>query len=225
MQTQAHGSCPVCARSYKGTRRLPRKIEMTNTIPQEQTNVSTPQPDIGGVGGSTSAVLRGIKNEQAKGAPVCEPWNYQADIPPDQSGTKESFRDWLNDSSTEHLLFFGAEGLNPEIRPNKKVNSIRRLHALIADYDCKITEPMTEGVLTNASSDLQPTWISTTYSGGRRLVWMFEEPILFDDLLAKRFLEIAGRELRVSALLPGLDTNWYNPYQVYEVGSEWRKLT
>lgn len=167
--------------------------------------------------------LFGIKNDSATLVAPCEPWNFTPSVP--EFEKKGDYIKWRGSESTDHLLFTGAEGTNVDLRPNKKTNPIRRLHALIADYDSEITDAMEAAVELNAPADLRPTWISKTFSGGRRLVWLFEAPLPFDDVLSKRFLEVAGRELHVSSLLPGIDSpSWLSSYKFYDVGTGWRRI-
>lgn len=168
--------------------------------------------------------LFGIKNDSATLVAPCVPWAFTPNVP--TFDAKGDYIKWRGRESTDHLLFTSAEGSNADLRPNKKTNPVRRLHALIADYDADITDAMEEAVVLNAPADLHPNWISTTFSGGRRLVWLFEEPLPFDDVLAKRFLEVAGRELQVSSLLPGIDSpSWLSAYKFYDVGTNWRQLS
>jgi hypothetical protein len=143
---------------------------------------------------------------------------------PEGLGKKDDYLKWRGLESTTHLLFTGAEGVNADIRCNAKTNPIRRLHAIIADYDSNITEAMDESVLLNAPAGLRPNWLTKTYSGHRRLVWLFEEPVAFDSILSKRFFGIAHRELRMEKLLPGLDPLYSNPTQIYDVGAAWQCL-
>src|ERR1051326_6052828 len=169
-------------------------------------------------------MIRGVKNDRATLAFPCEPWTFKPAVP--AGVDKPAYLKWRAADSTEHLLFTGSEGANPDLRFNKKTNPIRKLHCLIADYDSAISVAMEASAIANAPADLKPNWMSQTFSGGRRLVWLFEEPIAFDDVLAKRFLEIAGKELKVSSLLPGLDApSWINPYKIYDVGHTWQQLS
>lgn len=170
-------------------------------------------------------MLFGIPNDLGKLVSPCEPWNYVSTQP--AFGSKPEWLVWRGRPDTEHLLFTPAEGLNPALRCDAKTNPIRRLHALVADYDSLITPAMDEAVLQNAPSDLRPNWISHTFSGGRRLVYLFEEPLVFDPVIAKKFLSVALVQLRLRKLLPGLDTDraWPNITQIYDVGSAWTRIS
>ncbi len=154
---------------------------------------------------------------------VCEPWNFVPNQP--AFADKPAWLKWRGRADTQHLLYTGAEGINPDLRCSGKLNPIRRLHCLIADYD-SVIQPSMECGLDNAPPDLRPNWISNTFSGGRRLVYLFEEPIALDSVLAKGFLSIARTQLRLDKLLPGLCPKAYpNATQVYDVGTNWRHLS
>jgi len=177
--------------------------------------------------GATVRQLRGIKNDSAKITHLCTPWTYVPNVPPQLvGGSKDAYVKWRGKESTSHLLYFDVEATNPDLRPNKKSNPVRYLHAVTADYDADLTAPIEDAVLRNAPADLRANYISTTFSGGRRLLWIIDEPVPFDDVIAKRFYEVAGEALQVSSLLPGLDQQaWLNPCQPYDVGTNWRQLS
>jgi Family of unknown function (DUF5906) len=176
--------------------------------------------------GKWGCALRGVKNDCATIAELCAPWSFVPDVP--SFADKDVYLKWRNKESTEHLLYSGVECQNVDLRANKKTNPVRRLLALVADYDADITEAMDDAVMRNAPADLRPSWISTTFSGGRRLVWLIDEPVPFDDIIAKRFFEVAGNELRVTSLLPGLDGPAWNSnqaYRLFDVGTKWERLS
>ena len=176
--------------------------------------------------GATVRQLRGFKNEQAKVAESCTPWTYVPNVPPDlASGSKDVYVKWRNKESTEHLLYSGAIGTNPDLRCSLRTNPVAYLVAIIGDYDIDITDAMEQSLYLNTPADLRPNYISTTFSNGRRLVWLFEEPVPFDDVIAKRFYEVAFTELQASDVFGGLDDASKRAYQIYDVGTNWRALS
>lgn len=165
-----------------------------------------------------------IKNLIAKATSEVRPWDFVPSVPEFESN--EEYLKWRKTDSTDHLCYSGTVGYNKSVRQNKKTNAVSKIRALIANYDSKITVAMEEAVLKNAPADLRPNWIHTTHSGGRRLVWLFDESVPFDDTIAKRFFEVAGNELHTTSLLPGLDEPaWADPYRFYDVGTDWRQLS
>lgn len=169
-------------------------------------------------------MIFGVKNDRATVVTQCEPWAFQPQVP--LFGKKEEYLRWRGAEGTDHLLFFGSEGVNAQVRPNSKTNPIQRLHCLVVDYDSVITPAMEEGGLACAPADLRPNWISTTFSGGRRLVYLFEKPIPFSDVVAKSFFRMAGDVLRIRKLLPAPDEKAFgNPYQIYDCGTAWTQLS
>lgn len=173
-----------------------------------------------------SAILLGVDNDRATLTKPCEPWLFQANTPPELIGDKPKWLVWRALPSTEHLLYTPGVGINPNIRANSKTNVIRKLSALVADYDSLVSEVIEDHALKNMRSDLKPTWMSTTFSGGRRLVWIFESSIVFDAVLAKNFYHIAARETLWEKIFSGPDRNgWSDPYRIFDVGHSWRQLS
>lgn len=170
--------------------------------------------------------LRGIKNLADDKLIGCEPWTFEPRVPTEAKVTKEEFRLWQTRPSTDHLFYTATEPLCTSQRPSK-LNPAAKLHGLIADFDAKITPGMMKGLLERCPESLQPAWVSRTFSGGARLVWLFQEPIAMDQpYLTEKFLAFAKRELRLTKLLPGLDEPaWKDLHRLYEVGSGWQSLS
>lgn len=172
------------------------------------------------------AELRGLKNLGANTVSICEPWSFHTKIPPSIAGDKEKFGEWKLSPSSEHLFFTATEALNPGVRPSKQ-NPVRMIHGLIADYDIKIRDGMTESLPERYAAELEPTWRTQTFSGGARLIWMFEHPIAMDvPVLAQKFMRVAKNELRLEKLLPALDeAAWKDLSKFYDVGCEWQRVS
>lgn len=167
--------------------------------------------------------LRAIPNQKTVVTFECEPWSFVPTIPEEALKDKATFAKWSNALDTEYAFFTASEGVNPALRCNKQ-NPIRRLHGIIGDYDIPISESMEDG-LVNAPPDMRPTWISTSFSGHRRLLWLFEEPLPIDPAIVKPFLTIAKDVLRARKLLPALDEPaWLDLYKTFAVGSDWRRV-
>src|ERR1017187_617127 len=167
-------------------------------------------------------ILPCIANDRSTEIFQAAPWEYVPNIPEHLLNDKRAYLTWRGAPDTKHLLFLGSEGVSPTVRPNNDTNPICRLHAIIADYDSKITSAMEEE-LSNAP--VIPNWISDTFSGGRRLVWLCDAAVPWDSQISKAFYGIAERVLQLPKLLPGLDDAFFNATRAYDVGSNWRQLS
>jgi hypothetical protein len=170
--------------------------------------------------------LRGAPNNVATEVKSCVPWEYVPNIPASALVDKKTYKAWRANPTTSHLVFTGYEALNPGVRVNSKTNPVRRLHALVVDYDSKINDNAFETVLDRCPVDLRPTWISRSASVGARLVYMFEAPIAVNcELLLEKFLDVAKENLQLTKIFPAFDdAAWQNVSTLYDVGSQWKKL-
>ena len=153
---------------------------------------------------------------------VANPWEYKPNPPKSALKDKETWREWSKRPTTKHLFYSLYEAINPHLRVGE-TNPPHQLHGIVADYDADISDAMLRDSLH--SSECAPCWHSRTYSGGRRLVFMFERPLVLHSIgLTKKFLERASRELCLNKLLPGLDTGaLLLPSTYYECGTKWTK--
>jgi hypothetical protein len=139
-------------------------------------------------------------------------------------GDKEWFRAWCVSKETKHCFYTAAEGLIPTLRVTKE-NPAVKLHGLVVDYDYEIDDEMEKNIAKIAPADLAPSWISTTRSAGRRLIFEFESPMLVEHKqLYERFIERLAKEIRAYDLLPSLDERSFELAQLFELGAHWRKL-
>jgi hypothetical protein len=173
----------------------------------------------------TESILRGAMNTTAKQVAPCEPWNFVIKAPAEVMTDKNRFSAWRSKPTSEHLVFTASEGLNAGLRCNK-TNPLRRLHGIIADFDALVTDNELATLFDRCPADLRPTWVSRTFSTGARLVWMFEEPIALEvGEMAKEFMRVAYRELRIEKIFAGADEPAFTDlYKLYDVGREWKKL-
>lgn len=156
---------------------------------------------------------------------ICEPWDFKVKAPAEVLTSKELFSAWRLSPSADHLVYTATEATNADIRASKQ-NPIRKLHGLIVDFDAKITKETCDTILDRAGSDFRPTWLTRTFSGGARLIWMFESPVAMEQThLTKEFLKVAMRELRLLKLFPGFDQPAFMDLtKLYDVGQDWKKL-
>jgi hypothetical protein len=170
---------------------------------------------------SIDRTLFGLRNLASSRVERVAPWEFVNDTTP-LHATKEEFRRWCLDRSTSSCFFSGFEGVNPGLRVSKS-NPAQFIHALVADYDAPVSQSEHEAFLARAAADYPPNFISTTFSRGVRLVWLFESPLpVFSNAVTKGFLERLRKELRLKRLFPGLDEEaFFSPYQYYHVGRSW----
>src|SRR5437868_6564380 len=125
--------------------------------------------------------------------------------------------------TTEHLFYSCVEGQVPSLRVTDS-NPPRKLWGFVVDYDCyKNVDDST--IVKNAAPGLLATLVSRTFSGGRRLVFEFAAPVLIDnEEIANRFVTLLRKELRLDALLPGLDEASFKLTQYWELGQNWQRI-
>lgn len=139
-------------------------------------------------------------------------------------GNKDRFREWCNDKETRHCFYSAVEALTPSLRVSV-ANPAHLMHGLICDYDSKISNEDIAVIPSNGNPARLPTWVSTTHSGGKRLVFEFEEPILVDNAeLFDRFIRLLAKDLKLQKLLAGLDETSFKRAQYYELGDEWKPI-
>ena len=159
--------------------------------------------------------FRGCDNLTCQQVHLVDPTTFVPNPPPAVLTDKAAFHRWWNTPDTKHLLYQLTEGINPGVRPGSQ-NPVRLMHGLIGDYDAKLTEEMVRTLRERSSTDLMPNFVSRTFSGGARVVWLFDRPVAVDNSkFVERLLKIAQREVRAQKLLPGLDLAcWSNPNQL-----------
>jgi hypothetical protein len=170
---------------------------------------------------SIDRTLFGLRNLASSQVERVAPWEFRNGATP-LDGTKEEFRRWCLDRSTSSCFFSGFEGVNAGLRVSNS-NPPQFIHALVADYDAPVSPSEREAFLARAAADYPPNFISTTFSRGVRLVWLFESPLpVFSKAVTKGFLERLRKELRLKRLFPGLDEDaLLSPNQYYHAGHGW----
>lgn len=152
-----------------------------------------------------------------------------AEWPPELEGslsfpTKEDFRAWCVQPTTDHIFYTLAEGVSPRIRVNIHDNPAHILHGFVADYDGSgIVLPDLIARCRALPERIRPTWVTETYSNKARVIWEFAEPVQLtgDRKTDDKFIRALGKELRVEKLAPGLDEASYDTKMYWEFGREW----
>ena len=171
-----------------------------------------------------SVVFFCLPNLSEKAVKKGEPWTFVDSSMP-QGMNKEQYGAWSVDKSTQSIFYSTFEGTNAVMRVTAE-NPAVFMHGLVVDYDAAISEAERTAGLARASGDYPPNYISTTFSGGVRLVWLFEQPLLlFTKNVTVAFLARLAKELRVSKIFPGVDQGALSqPGQFYHCGRDWKEL-
>lgn len=167
-----------------------------------------------------------LKNLSATVAFTMEkPWEYSATSIPAEVTDKAQYAQWAINNATNHAFISAVEGTMPGIRVGNS-NPLFKMHALIVDYDASVTPSMIAGLLGKPPAEFKPRYVCRSFSGGARLIWTFERPILLaSNEQYKRLVSYMTKTLKLIKWLPGLDTGALgNASQYYEVGKDWCQL-
>lgn len=167
----------------------------------------------------------GLKNLSSQDAFDCDPTKWGPH--PGYPETKEEFRVWSGHPQTDHLFYTTVEGLTPSLRLTVQ-NPPQYMHGWAIDYDAYrfIDEKKIADIPNIAPAGLCPMWTCRTRSGGARVVYEFEKPVLIDNKeLRESFLKILAKELLVKNLLPEFDDASFEVHlQYWEVGRDWHAV-
>jgi len=155
--------------------------------------------------------------------PLAAPWSL--DLVRPALASKDDYRHWCNNPQTAHAFFSAVEGTQPSLRVNES-NPPVRMNGLVLDYDAVPSGNPVHSLLANAPADLLPAWMSRTFSGNCRVVFIFESPIpIFCVELGREFLKKAARELKLRKLLPGFESEaLLDLSKHYELGNDWQPV-
>lgn len=171
-----------------------------------------------------------IPNLRARAVEVVhEPWRVRSAIP-GRVTTRDELTEWQQEPRTRHYHLSLYEGDAGTSRVTEQ-NPPRLMHGMVGDYDAEVEPEDMEGLdrRLRARRDLQdpcPTWACRTWSGGARLFWHFERPVMWYGAEVHRaFLRRLQAGLAADGLLPGLDADaWAKPNKYFELGTGWRRL-
>lgn len=154
------------------------------------------------------------------------PWKTGEESPK-FGGSKERHREWCSKPDTKHIFFSCTEGVNVSQRINSS-NEPFKMWGFVADYDDPDVGLELEEVLARIrkllpDAGLQPSFISSTFSKGVRMVWKFAEPVYVDiPEIREKFLKTFAKRVRMRNLCVGLDECSFDLSQYYERGADWR---
>ena len=161
-----------------------------------------------------------LKNNSAQQiSEVTEPWLNTEPIP--KFANKDLYRAWCKRPDTDYVFFSLVEGEVSSMRTGSG-NKPYRLHGLVGDYDCPVSPEEIAKGLRRFTQRFAPYAWNTTFSGGMRVVWVFEEPVFFYNKdTFKRFVTRCIREFKAKDLFPNLDEHIFMPELFYCAGANW----
>tara|TARA_R100000734_G_C3317132_1_gene110026 strand:+ start:928 stop:3171 length:2244 start_codon:yes stop_codon:yes gene_type:complete len=137
---------------------------------------------------------------------------------------KPKFKEWCGKPTTDHAFITLCTGDNPNF-PISADNPVRELHGLIADYDAKPdNDDWMKIIDINCGDGLRPTYISKSFSGYPRLVWLWDKSVLTTDNTFAALYKRLDVKLKVTTMFPEWDEACLNASQTYEIGTEWQKI-
>ena len=137
--------------------------------------------------------------------------------------SKEDFRKWCTESTTQGNFISAWEGINPYTRINSG-NPPKMLHGIIADYDSSAAASNLQSLPTSTAH--LPTWAVDTFSPGKiRLIWPFEKPVnVSNPKVTEAFLKELNETIKISDALPGFDESSWKDSQTFELGTRWNLI-
>lgn len=157
--------------------------------------------------------------------PIEKPWEYSASSIPEEVTTKAEYQRWSSNNATQHAFISAVEGSMPGLRVSNS-NPIYKVHGFIVDYDAEIAPSVIQGRIAKPPSEFKPRYGCSTFSGGARLFWTFERPVLIATAAQyKRFAAYATKQLKLTKWLAGFDSGAFsNGSQHYEIGRDYIKM-
>jgi hypothetical protein len=166
--------------------------------------------------------FRYIKNHKDHLATKCESI-ADLDLKTPEFKNKVEFLTWCGQKDTNYAFFSLCEGDSPNLRVTKE-NPIFKVHGIVADYDASHDPEKTEEMIAMACKEYRPTWISESFSGYARLVWLFPRGYPVPQESYEAFYKRIGAKIGAERVFPGFDTASYNSTQYFAAGTNWRKI-
>jgi hypothetical protein len=133
---------------------------------------------------------------------------------------KIEFIKWCASEDTEHTFYTLVEPRSNGIRIAAD-NPAQWMHGFVADYDgLGITDEQIAKL--HFSAGMAPAYVTRSFSGGARLIWVFAEKVpVFTTDVYRLFIKQLTKVLRVDKWLPGYDEKSEQLHQVFELGHSW----
>jgi hypothetical protein len=177
-----------------------------------------------------------LKNLRAQTTFLIEkPWDVWQDFPnPPNITSKDEIEKWRTQAKTEHAFISGLSGLDPHVRisqgsqKQEMGNPPKKMIAFIADYDAACADVHIANISAKPACDpYRPSYICDTFRPGfKRLIWLFEKPVMLGGNLASAnaFIKKLASSIRADLWLPGFDDHCLKAHMYYSIGSNWREL-
>ncbi len=164
-----------------------------------------------------------IPNLAAQEVKFTHPWEAVI-IPHDTLADKAAYRAHIENPATSDVLISGIIGTSPNLRVSQE-NPPARMLAVVADYDTVLSPEKRAKMLAKLTT--RPNFISTSYSGGTRAVWMLESPLPLpsDSAAQNKLLTLIIKDLKLKAAFGPLDENAFLKLsQYYHAGWNWQMV-
>ncbi len=134
---------------------------------------------------------------------------------PRNFASKKAWIEWGQQHGTAWHFLSSYEGITPGLRVTT-ANPPVMCHGLVLDYDCGSTDWKWEEILTDIqTAKVHPTYVHQTVSGGARLIWPFDKPVLVHESVWKKVVTALVKGIRADKLLDSLDDCYTDPGQYY----------
>lgn len=179
------------------------------------------------------SAIKNLRSQDVFAVP--KPWKVWQDYPtPERIKTKDQAKRWRSQVTTNHVFLSAYSGLNEHLRisQNSKrqeaANPPAQMVGFIADYDAACTDVQVANVSASpASPNNLPSFICDSFSPGqKRLIWLFEKPLLLGGnySAARAFAQEFCKRVRVSLWLPGFDEKSLEPHMYFDIGTNWQPV-
>lgn len=132
---------------------------------------------------------------------------------------KADFREWSADPKTKSCFYTLFEGSSPLARVTS-ANPVRLLKGLVADYDTHNDWQRMQDKLRSGGFRYPPTFITKTFSGWMRFIWVFEKPIPIDPRIVPYFFAELKKIIKHHTILNGYDKNSDLATQYFHIGED-----
>ncbi len=198
------------------------------------TNVTTPainSAEPGNTPGSAepapinfnTALLPALPNLAVQQVEYCTPWAEKPAVKRERLKSKREYKDYCATNTTHDRFISGFTG-HLRAQRVKRDNPPAQQFAIVADYDTKLDDEAIKAALERIDPRNAPNFISRSYSGGVRAVWLLEEPLplTLDSELAKYLLQEEQAQLNLDGLFGPIDPAFQKPEQYYHQGWGWK---
>lgn len=150
-----------------------------------------------------------------------------ADAPqiPASITSKDGYRRWSLEPTTNHIFASHFVGIVETMRVSESNLPFKQVGAIF-DFDTRFEGDAIAQIVQNVDPEFRPRYLTRTFSGGIRLWYVFETPILFHDAkVGLKFSDLVIKKLKIRSLFPGFDDKAAKQYgQYFEVGHNWQTV-